>query len=186
MKNKGLVVLVAVVLLAVGAVGASAQFRMDINLPWLLLGGINASALPGGADLSSGSVNISDYHFILPDVELSWQFGGSPLRGGVGIRAYSLLIESFGFPMAYIELDLNPFVLNASLGGGAFFFLGIYNQVFLDGTTIKILIPDISAAWKITDWLRLGVGVLAVAPMGDLQNFFWLGYVNARFVLVFK
>ena len=186
MNRKGFVALAVVVLLGFGAAGASAGVRLDVNVPWLLLGGINTNALPGGSSLSSSSVDISNYHFILPDFELSYQFGGSPLRGGVGIRAYSLLIETFGFPYGYVEFDLNPFVLSAGLGGGAFFLLGLYNNVFLDGTTLQIWIPDIGAAWKITDWFRLGVGVLAVVPAGSIQNFFYLGYVNARFVLAFK
>ncbi len=185
MKKKGLIVLVAVLLLCVGAAGASAGVRMDFNIPWLLLGGININALPGGG-LGSSSADISNYHFILPDFELSYQFGEAPLRGGVGIRAYSLLIETFGFPNAYIEFELNPIVLRASLGGGAFFFLGFYSDFFLDSITVRILIPDVSAAWMITDWLQLGAGVLAVAPTNQLQNFFYLGYVNARFVLSFK
>ena len=186
MKKRGLIVLVAVLMLCVGAAGASAELRMDFNIPWMLLGGININALPGGSGLDSGSTDISNYHFIIPDFELAWQFGGTPLRGGVGIRAYSLLIETFGFPQAYIEFELSPFVLRAALGGGAFFFLGLYNDFIINSDTLKVLIPDVSVSWKITDWFQLGAGALVVAPLGDFQNLFWLGYVNARFVLTFK
>jgi hypothetical protein len=126
------------------------------------------------------------YHFIIPDFELAWQFGGTPLRGGVGLRAYSLLIETFGFPQAYLEFELDPIVLRASLGGGAFFFLGLYSDFIINSDTLQVLIPDISASWKITDWFQLGAGFLAVAPANQIKNFFYLGYVNARFVLTFK
>jgi hypothetical protein len=185
MKKKGLVVLLAVLLLCVSAAGAGAELRMDFNIPWLLAGGLQLAAIPGASGLGT-SADISNYHFIIPDFELSWQFGGAPLRGGVGVRAYSLLIETLGFPQAYIECDLDPIVLRAALGGGAFFMLGLYSDFVINSDTLQVLIPDISAAWKVTDWFQLGAGFLALAPLGDLNNFGWVGYVNARFVLTFK
>jgi hypothetical protein len=41
-------------------------------------------------------------------------------------------------------------------------------------------------SYEITPWFRLGVGVLAETPIGNMDNFGYLFYVNGRFVLSFK
>jgi hypothetical protein len=177
-----LVVLVAALLL--GAVsGARADVRLDFDIPVILAAGVNLSDVTGS---TSYNVDLSGLHIPLPYVELAYQFGDDFLRGGFGLRTYTLLVEFFGWPMGYVEVELERFILRAELGGFAFFLLGMYNQLYVDSYTLKTVIPDIQVSYAIAPWFRVGAGVLAVAPLGNSNNFGWLFYVNGRFVLTFK
>ena len=183
MKRR-LVLAVLAAALLLGAVSqAGAEVRLDFDIPIIMAAGVNISDLTG---TSSYSYDLSGVHIPLPYVELAYQFGGAPFRGGVGIRSYTLLIEFMGWPMGYVELDLSPIVLRAELGGFAFFLLGVYNDFQLNSYTLKTLIPDVQVSYAFAPWFRAGVGVLAIAPLGNFDNFGWLFYINARFVLAFK
>lgn len=183
MKRR-LVLLVLVAALVFGAVSqAGAEVRLDFDIPVILAAGINVADLTGS---TSYSYDLSGLHIPLPYVELAWQFGGEGLRGGVGLRSYTLLVEFAGWPMGYIELQLEGLVLRGELGGFAFFLLGVYNDFQLNSYTLKTVIPDIQISYAFAPWFRAGAGVLAVAPLGNFDNFGWLFYINARFVLEFK
>ena len=177
-KRRG-IVLVAVVMLCVSALGASAQLRLDGNLSWPFYLGIN---LPGLTTGVQGSTAISSYAFIFPELQLSWQFGSGALRGGVGLRAFTLILESFGWPDAWLELELKPFVLRADLGGGWFYAFGLANSSALG----KVVIPQLDVSWKLADWFRLGVGALFIAPFDSPGNFGVAVYVGGRFIALFK
>ena len=62
----------------------------------------------------------------------------------------------------------------------------MYNDFQCNGYTLKTLIPDVQVSYAFAPWFRAGVGVLAIAPLGNTNNFGWLFYINARFVLAFK
>jgi len=179
MKNKGLVVLVASLLLVGGAVGANAQVRLDANIQWPFYLGINLENLTGGVQ---GTTEISKYAFLLPELEASYQFGGANLRGGIGLKAYTLIIESFGWPMAYLELVLDPIVLRAELGGGLFYAFGLASA----SGTARIIIPQLEVSWKLADWFRLGAGALFIAPFDAPSNFGVVGYLGGRFTFLFR
>jgi hypothetical protein len=176
MRKRSVVVLLAVVLLLGGALTASAQLRLDGNISWPFLLGIELADYGG-----TSSTGIADYAFLFPDVQLSYQFGGDVLKGGVGLRAFTLIIESFGWPIAYLEADLNPIVLRAEMGGGWFFAFGLASA----STTARVVVGDFSAAWKLADWFRLGAGALLVAPFDAMDNFGYAVYVNGRFTALF-
>ncbi len=172
--------LVALLILA-GTVGASAQARIEVNVNWPITIGISSSN-----ELFSGSdIDLSQYHLLLPDFRIYYQFGGDGLlRGGIGARAYTVIIESFIFPEAFIELNLAPIVLEASLGGYVFGLFGLYNNL----TTASLMFPDLNVGWQVLPWLRLGGGVLFGIPIGSdwSQNYIYMGYIGARFIFLPK
>jgi hypothetical protein len=175
---------VAAALLLGATSQASAEVRLDFDIPVIVAAGVNISDLTGSS--SGVSLDLSGLHIPLPYVELAYQFGEGSLRGGFGLRSYTVLIEFIGWPMGYVELELDRLILRAELGGFGFFFLGVVNQIFVDGYTLSTVIPDLQISYAIAPWFRLGAGVLAVSPLGNFKNFGWLFYVNARFALTFK
>ena len=186
MKKK-LVLVVLVAALFLGVTGtAMAEIRLDFDIPWLLAVGVNTSDVTGS---TTNSVDLSSYHFPLPYVELAYQFGeeNAFIRGGLGLRSYTILIEFIGWPMAYVEVEpLERLVLRAELGGFAFFLLGAYNQLYFDNYTVQVFLPDFQASFALAPWFRLGAGVLLIVPSGNLANFGYVTYVNARFALTWK
>lgn len=186
MKRKIVVAVLAAVLL-MGTVGtAAAEIRLDFDIPWLLMVGLNTSDITGS---TSNSVDLSSFHFPLPYVELAYQFGGEKefLRGGFGIRTYTLLIQFAGWPMGYVEVEpLDRLVLRAELGGFAFFLFGAYNYLYIDSYTLRVLLPDFQASFAIAPWFRIGAGVLLIVPAADFNNFGYVTYINARFALTWK
>jgi hypothetical protein len=175
-KRKVLVVLLAAVLLLGGGVVASAQFRLDANIQVPVYMGINLDAFGFSGGMSIGAF------LPFPSVEATYQFGAGPLRFGVGLRAYVFIIESIAWPDAFIELELSPFVLRADVGGGAWLLFGLYNNA----ATAAMVIPQLDVSWKLADWFRLGVGVIAVAPFEALSNFGYAAYVSGRFTVLFQ
>ncbi|HTO23131.1 MAG TPA: hypothetical protein VMF68_00785 [Spirochaetia bacterium] len=183
--KRTIVIAALVTALFAGTVGtAAAEVRLDFDIPVLLAAGVTLSDITGSG---SYSADISNLHIPLPFVDLAWQFGGGTLRGGVGIRSLIALVEFFGWPMGYIEFE--PFerlVLRAELGGFAFFALGAYNDFVVNDYTLRVLLPDFQVGYAFTPWFRAGVGTILVVPAGNFDNFGYLFYINARFVLDFK
>jgi hypothetical protein len=177
MKKKVLITVMALVILLGGVMSASAQFRLDVNVQWPFYLGINVSGLTSGVQ---GTSLISQYAFIVPDVEASYQFGGGNLRAGVGLKAYTFIIESFGWPMAYLELGIDPFVIRAELGGGLFYAFGLASTA----ATAEVMLPQLEVSWKIAEWFRLGAGALFVMPFNDFSNFGFVGFAGGRFSFV--
>jgi hypothetical protein len=183
MKRK-LVLLVLAAALFLGATGtALADIRLDFDIPVLLAAGANVSDLTNS---STVDFSLSNLHIPLPYVELAYQFGGDTLRGGVGVRSYTLLVEFLGWPMGYVELELDRLILRAELGGFAFFLLGVYNDFFVNDYTLKVMLPDFQISYAFAPWFRAGVGVILLAPFGNLNNAGYVIYVNARFALTWK
>jgi len=180
MKKTPFMCFLAVLLIVVATMNAGAQLRLEGNLSWPITIGVNSS----NTLFSGSNVDLSQYHFLLPDFRIYYQFGEEFLHGGIGARAYTALFESFIYPEAFVEVDLSPIVLEAALGGFVVDFFGIYNNL----TTASLLIPDLNAAWQVAPWLRLGGGVLLFIPVGSnwSQNFVYMAYIGARFIFVLK
>jgi hypothetical protein len=179
--KRNLVLLVLVTALVLGStMTASADVRLDFDVPVLLAAGLNLENITG----SSGgvSVDISNLHIPLPYIMLAYQFGDSFIRGGVGIRTYTILVEFFGWPIGYVEASFDKLVLRAELGGFALFAFGVTNELF----TRDVLIGDFQIGYQLLPWLRLGGGVLWGAPFSSLSNNVWAAYVNVRFTFDFK
>ncbi len=180
MKRRTFVVVLAVVLLLVGGVAANAQFRLDANIQVPFLAGINLAAF-GYEGSGSGATSIGAF-IPFPSVEAAWQFPVGPVKIGVGARAFTVILESIAWPNAFVEVDLNPFVLRADFGGFVWALFGLYSNV----GTQALVIPQLDASWKIAEWFRLGVGVIAIAPFENMSQFGYAAYVSGRFVVLFK
>ena len=187
--KRAIFLVVVVVVLLTGAVSASAQLRLDfdINVPvWF---GYHTS---GGGD---GAWN--QYFIPFPDARLAWQFGGGLIDFGIGARVFTFIIENVLYPEAYFELNLENFTFSAAVGGFGFLEFGLLSsamqQAGVNNLTgfHNVILPDLNVAWRVSDWFRLGVGVFMIAPFGNdlggvLNNFVYSGYINARFVILFK
>jgi len=184
MKRR-LVLAVLAAALLLGAVSqAGAEVRLDFDIPIILAARLNVSDLTGTSTID---LDLSNLHIPLPYLELSYQFGDGWLRGGVGVRSYTVIVEFVGWPAGYLELEpIDRLVLRAELGGFAFFFLGVANNLIINDYTLKTLIPDFQVSYAIAPWFRVGGGVIGIAPLGNFDHSGWLFYINARFVLVFK
>lgn len=178
MKRRRVIFVVAVLLCA-GAVGASAQLRLDVDIAWPVFAGIKLGDLgvPGGR-------TIDQYLILLPEIEATYQFGEGPVRFGAGVKAVTFIVESLLWPNAFVEIDLNRIVIRGDLGGGLFFVFGRANQLL--NTSWTWIVPQIDVGLKLGDRFRLGGGAIALAPFDNMNNFGFLLYVNARFIVLFK
>ena len=179
MKRRHIVAVVAAVLLCAEGVGAGAQFRLDFGVGLPVFQGINLKDLH-----VSGGATISQYLFLLPTIEPTYQFGEGPVRFGVGAKAVTFVIESLLWPNAFIEIDFNQVVIRGDLGGGMFLSFGRVNQVPDNSWTW--VIPQLDVSFAHTDWFRISGGAIALAPFDTINNFGFLLYVNARFIVRFK
>ena len=184
MRKKILVAAVAVLLL-LGAFNASAQVRLDVDIPWVLTAGANLGLFTGDSS-GTPTLDLSQFHLILPHIDLAYQFGNGFFTGGVGLRNYTVLIEFFSYPIGYVELNLKPIVIRAELGGFMYILWGFYNHLFLSADSLKIWIPDVSVAFAFTDWFRLGAGATVIVPFGDFNQFGYIFYIDARFAFLFR
>jgi len=184
--KRAVILVVVVVALLCGAVSASAQFRVDLDVNLPVYFGYSVSGSAAGA--------WNQYFIPVPDLRASWQFGNGFIDGGIGVRWFTFIIENFLYPEAYVELNLDPFVLNLNVGGLAFLEFGVLSSALADAGINNlsgfhtVILPDVNFAWKVTNWFQLGVGVFMVAPFGAniggvLDNFVYSGYVRFRFII---
>lgn len=179
MKRRLIVIVVVVVLLCAGAISASAQFRLDFNIAVPVYAGINL----GDVGISGGT-SLTEHLILLPMVDAAYQFGEAPLRFGFGVKAVTFIVESLLWPNAFLEIDLNPIVIRGDFGGGLFLAFGLSNQVL--GESWTWVVPQIDVGVRLNDWFRLSGGAIALAPFDNMNNFGFLLYVNARFIILFK
>ncbi|HYW84011.1 MAG TPA: hypothetical protein VFB30_12180, partial [Spirochaetia bacterium] len=100
MKRRHIGAVAAAVLFCAGAAGASAQIRLDFEVALPVFEGINLRDLG-----VSGGATISQYLFLLPTIEATYQFGEGPVRFGAGAKTVTFIIESLLWPDAFIEID---------------------------------------------------------------------------------
>jgi hypothetical protein len=160
MKKRLIVVIVAAVLLVGGAMSASAQFRLDIDVPWWLSVHLSPS-LESAIGAEAGGVDIMQYAFVLPNLQPYYQFVAGPVHFGIGARLYTVLIMNFLYPQAFVELNLGP-TFEAFTGPG--------------------VTMDLSVGFRIVDWLRIDVGAFAVAHKDYLDQFPYVIYAGGKFI----
>jgi hypothetical protein len=174
MKKKLLVALAVLMLLSLPAF---ADFRLDIgiNVPFGL--GVTGTS----NDIGSA---IGNWPFIpIPEIALYYFWGLGPVDLGVGLRAYTFLIESIAWPNLVAEFKLDPVVIQAQVGGGFFAAFGLAGNATAFG---QVLIPDLSAWFKIgkTGAFRLGGGIIGFYAPNALGNIMpWLFYVGGKVAL---
>lgn len=151
MRKKTLLIL-ALSLLIAGH--AFSEWRIDVgaDVPWGI--GAVVSDLQGQA---STNVNVlQNFVFLVPEGNFLYQFPVGPVKIGAGVRAFSLVLETVAWPNALAEVNLGPVAIDLNLGGGLFFFFGLYNHL----STSSVVIPDLSAYFKLGKTFRIGGGGL--------------------------
>ncbi len=190
MKKRLVIVFVALAVMLAGAVNASAQLRLDIDISDPVYFGYTS----GGS--AQGAWNPVPY-IPIPDAKLLYQFSLGPVNLGAGVRVFSLIVENILYPELYSELTLGPVVFNASVGGLAFLEFGLLSTALSDAGISNltgfqsVILPDVSVSFKVNNVFRLGGGLFMIAPMGSslggvLANNVFAGYLKATFVVLFK
>lgn len=165
MRKKTLVAIVLGVILAGHAFG---EWRIDVgaDIPW----GIG-TVVSGYGDTSQGGVNVlQNFVFIVPEANMLYQFPVGPVNLGVGVRAFSLVLETIAWPNAFAEVNVGPVAIDFNIGGGAFLFFGLYTNL----TTSAVIIPDLSAYFKLGKIFRIGLGGMLFYNPQTVGN---IGYV---------
>ena len=93
MKRRHVFAVLVALLLLGGAWQAGAEVRLDFDIPIILGARLNVSDLTGTSTID---LDLSNLHIPLPYLELSYQFGEGWLRGGVGVRSYTVIVEFVG------------------------------------------------------------------------------------------
>ena len=180
MKRKWIIAIAVVVMFVGGAAVASAQFRMDIDVPWWLYVGLS-DALEDELDAEFGTVDIAQYAIVVPNIQAYYMFGGSMLKIGVGARLYTVLVANFIYPSIVGEVRLGNLDVNLNLGGLAGLFVawgGFFETVTGPWATF-----DLSAGYRLTNWFRVGAGVFGIMQTEYPGEFPYVVYASAKFIV---
>ncbi len=180
MKRKWIIAVAVVAMLIGGASVASAQFRMDIDIPWWLYVGLSES-LENELDAEFGAVDIAQYAIVVPNIQAYFTFGGSMLKFGVGARLYTVLLANFIYPSIMGEVRLGNFDVNLNLGGLAG--LAVAWGGYFDTFTGPWATFDLSAGYRLTNWFRLGAGVFGGFNTDYPEYFPYVIYASAKFIV---
>jgi hypothetical protein len=151
MKKKLILALVMAVLLFGSAMSASAQFRLDIDVPWWLQLRLGP-ALESAIRTSLGGFDIAKIEAGVPSLQAYYRFGTGALRFGIGARVYAALLMNFMnflYPSALAELRLGRFDVNLNAGG-------LVGVLFGPGPTFEVetgpgVTMDLSVGYRLTD-----------------------------------
>jgi hypothetical protein len=151
--NKRVIILLIALVMLIGVSGSLfADPQVDI--------GINFPAYIGVAYQGERASEQLPFSFPVPDLMYNYYFGFDFISVGVGFRAWSLILASAAYPIVSAQVQLDPIVLQANVGGGAF----VYHVIGagLGFETGNVFFPEISAAFKFNDWFSLGASVLGI------------------------
>jgi len=141
-----------------GAPSAAAQFRLDASLCFL------ESPVPTAF------------------AEAGWQFITGNLHAGIGLDALVAIALNVFWPDAFLEYELDPLILRADLGGGLIYRFG-FGTVDTSPNLATMVIPQIDFSFKLTDWMRVGVGVLAFEALESTIGSSVVAYLAVRIIL---
>lgn len=174
------ILVILMVLLALAATPAVAQWRVDlgVNIPAVV--GFSVSDI-GTGESANESVNILEtLTIVLPEVGVSYYGSVGPVTLGGGLRGFTFLVQTLGYPYLYAEMELGPVVGQFSVGGLLFPYFGIVNGMGAE----SVVIPDLSAYLKLGENFRLGAGAAALMGLETGTDAFpYLIYLSGKFVL---
>jgi len=181
MERKRALAVSAALLILLSAMSAGAQARLEVNLDWPLVIGWTSESTYLGND----TVDVSQFRLLVPDFRAYYQFGDGLLTGGIGVRVPTLIIVSLIYPEGFVEVNLKPFSLEATLGGFLFGAFGLGVGTF---SAQPLLLSDLSASVELASWFRLGGGVYLIMPTDSTfsKNFAYIGYIGGRFIFMPK
>ncbi len=189
MKKSGFVIAVAAIVLLLSAAAAGAQVRLDADVNVPIYFGYSSGGVREGA--------WNQYFIPFPDVQLGYQFGLGPVNLIPGLRAFTVIIENFAYPVVTAELNLDPAVIYVQTGGFLLLEFGLLTSALqsVGVNTLtgwhNVLLSDVGVALKLNSWFRLCAGVYIISPWdqtlgGVLENNVFAGYITAKFTAVFK
>ncbi len=150
--RKSTIVLILLLGLAVAApVMADSQVDIGVNIP-------------GWIGLSVDGERVTEqipFRIPVPDLMYNYFFDVGPVKLGGGVRVWTLILATGAYPIVSAEFETRRLILNAHLGGLVFGYL----TPFPEGSGIetgRVFLPEISAAFRLTDWFSLGVAALGV------------------------
>ncbi len=179
-RRRTVVFLIAAVLAVAVAGTAFAQFRMDIDLLVPLTATLVADIQGTSGETTEVMSEDIPFTFLIPDFQALYQVDLGIVRLGGGVRLYTIILESLIYPTAFVEVKLGPVVGALSLGGFAFGFFGLLNDL----VTSDLMIADLSVGYQLTNWFRPNLGVVGFVPFGEITNFFGVFYIGAKFTII--
>jgi hypothetical protein len=183
MKRNWIIAVAVVAMLIGGAAVASAQFRMDIDIPWWIHLGLSPALnaeLTGSGGTFEG-IDIGKWAIVVPNIQAYFTFGGSMLKFGVGARLYTVLLANFIYPSIMGEVRLGNFDVNLNIGGLAG--LAVAWGGYFDTFTGPWASFDLSAGYRLTNWFRLGAGVFGAFHTDYPEYFPYVIYAGAKFIV---
>ncbi len=149
---------------------AGFQTDIDVHMPYYM-----GVALE---DQSAGDA--MEYAFIIPDARFTYYLGLDFLKVGVGLKAYTIILQSFIYPTLNVESHIGPLVLNANAGGYIYGLFGLINSI----ESGELLFGEASVAYRFGVF-SLGTGVVLMSSPELLSNSAaaFAGTVFMRFTL---
>ncbi len=176
------IILFLLVLVVFSVTPAVAQWRVDLGLNIPASIGISARDVTTGESFNESTSILDAITILLPEASFSYTGSLGPVTLGGGFRGFTFLIQSFGFPYLYAEMELGPVVGQFSMGGLLFPYFGIVNGVASSG----VVIPDLSGYLKVGESFRIGAGVASILGLeAEMQAFPYILYFSGKFVLDF-
>jgi hypothetical protein len=174
-------IVIVLLLVALAIAPTFAQWRLDVGVD--IPRGVGA-VLPDSVTTSADvGTFLSGTFFPFPEAALHYQFGGGLLTFGLGMRAFTFILESVAWPNVFAEVALGPVVIEAQMGGGVFAYFGIVNGMDAG----KVFFPDLSAWFKIGKSFRLGVGAIGIfLPETALDAVPFVFYIGGKAAINFK
>lgn len=167
---KKIIIIITFLSIYTFSVAADSQWDISLNVPYY-----------AGIETEVGGIGeFSNYLFLLPEVKWNYYWGSEQFHVGVGMRLFTLLIESAVYPIISLESNVGNFVFNANVGGGIFLLFGVVNSI----ETSSLIIPDISVAYRFGKKKIFSVGTGAtflISPEFDGLAFMGTGFVRATF-----
>lgn len=151
MKTKTIVLILLLVGVVISPVAADSQVDIGVNVPAVI--GVTYQG-------ETVSENIPVW-LPIPDVMFNYFFEIGPLKAGIGARVWTIILATGAYPIVSAEFETKRLVLNANLGGGVFGYLTVAPEV-RGIETGKVFLPEVSAAFRFTEWFSLGAAVLGV------------------------
>lgn len=151
MRYRTVLLILAFTVAAAAPVAAGPQLDIGVNIP--LAVGISVDG--------ENAMEEIPFHIPIPDLMFNYFFIESPIKLGVGVRVWTIIVLTGGYPIATVEFETNRLLLNAHIGGGIFGYL----SPIPEGSGIetgRVFLPEVSAAFRFTDWFSAGISVLGV------------------------
>jgi hypothetical protein len=171
--KKVLVITALLCVVAIGTAGAQAEFRLDT--------GLSVPIAWGAYGFGTTFSDTMKFVFVIPEEDAYFQLDFNVVKLGIGIRLFTVILESAILPDLFVEFNLDPIVIRASVSGFGIVLFGLFSYTSF-GTTIA---PDLSVAFKIGKIFRIGAGCTFLTDFSNMSAFAYFPYIQARLTFAF-